>query len=87
MHTAANNTHFEQNDLYDLFPLDVDISRQLFFRSCIHDLPHVAGWDQKNLHDRSHVSWVGSVAAQILHNLSQKAGEELDELHHDLSHV
>ena len=52
----------------------------------MYNLVHVAEWETYDLHDFAHVSWVGSVLqnadpAQPL----TTAGDELDDLDHDLS--
>ena len=55
----------------------------------LYDLPHAAGWESYDLHDilTSHVSWDGPA----LHTYADPAqplttaGEELDDLYHDLS--
>ena len=44
---------------------------------------HVAGWEPHSLHDLGHVFLGWICTTQILHNLSQSAGEELDDLDQD----
>ena len=74
------------NDLYDMFPLqDLDLSRKICPR-ILYDLPHVAGRDLYDLHDLYSTGFPGWICnrqdpAQPL----TTAGEELDELDHDLS--
>ncbi|CAM9942637.1 unnamed protein product, partial [Laminaria digitata] len=50
-------------------------------------LAHVAGWEPYNLHDLTHVSWVGSVlyrSCTIYHN-DRLGSTMVDDLDHDLS--
>ena len=53
----------------------------------LYDLARVAGWDPYNLHHLEHdfLGWICTM--QILHNLSQTASEDLDDLDRDLFEV
>ena len=48
-------------DLYDLYDM-YDVYD-------LYDLAYVAGWEPYDVHGLAHVSWVGHVFAQILHNI------------------
>ena len=75
------------HDLYDLFPLrGLDLSgRANRYIPDLYDLAHVAGREPCNLRDLAPCFLVGPVPYRSCTTSHNTAGEELDDLDHDLS--
>ena len=79
VHRPSDSSTRGTNDLYDLYDLcprgDLDLSRQIYSRSCMIYSTLVSGWDPHNLHDLPTAALClvgGTCAVKILRKLLQR---------------